>query len=32
VLEGQYHLLDDDMAPMAQVAITGGQVQQVDLR
>jgi hypothetical protein len=32
VVEGQYHLLDDDMAPMAQVAITGGQVQQVDLR
>ena len=32
VVEGTYHLLDDAGAPMAQVAVTGGEVEQLDLR
>jgi hypothetical protein len=32
VTEGAYHLLDDDGAPMARVAVTGGHVQELDLR
>ncbi len=32
VVEGTYHLLDNAGLPMAQVAIMGGQVEQLDLR
>lgn len=32
VTEGSYHLLDDDGAPLAHVTVTGGTVQQLDLR
>jgi hypothetical protein len=32
VLQGSYHLLDDDGAPLAPVTVTGGSVQQLDLR
>jgi hypothetical protein len=32
VTEGRYQLLDDDGGPMADVTVTGGSVQQLDLR
>jgi hypothetical protein len=32
LVEGAYHLLDEAGAPMAQVAVSGGQVEQIDLR
>lgn len=32
VVEGEYHLLDERGAPMATVAVTGGEVGQLDLR
>lgn len=32
VVEGTYHLLDDDDSPMAEVTVHGGQVEQLDLR
>jgi hypothetical protein len=32
VLQGSYHLLDDDGALLAPVTVTGGSVQQLDLR
>jgi hypothetical protein len=32
VTEGRYQLLDDDGGPMADVSVTGGSVQQLDLR
>lgn len=32
VHEGVYHLLDEAGSPMADVAVTGGQVHQLDLR
>jgi hypothetical protein len=32
VLEGSYHLLDDDGTPLAPVTVTGGTVHQLDLR
>lgn len=32
VVEGAYHLLDDDGAPLAAVTVTGGTVAQLDLR
>jgi hypothetical protein len=32
VVEGTYHLLDDAGSPMATVAVTGGNVEQLDLR
>lgn len=32
VVEGAYHLLDDGGSPMADVAVTGGQVRELDLR
>jgi hypothetical protein len=32
VVQGHYHLLQHDGAPMAAVAVTGGQVETIDLR
>jgi hypothetical protein len=32
VIEGSYHLLDNDGAPLAHVTVTGGSVYQLDLR
>jgi len=32
VSEGAYHLLDDDGAPLVDVAVTGGTVRELDLR
>ncbi|HEY3139809.1 MAG TPA: hypothetical protein VGJ86_01695 [Acidimicrobiales bacterium] len=32
VVDGSYHLLDDDGVPMAQVTVPGGQVVELDLR
>jgi hypothetical protein len=32
VVEGTYHLLDDTGSPMARVVVTGGLVEELDLR